>query len=104
MSSAAGPGRAWQRLRALPGRTPLRVKLITAVLALVAIALAVISIAGISVLRSYLLNQDDNALQGSIGSAVHYVDQYEGGALPRSSPRAAGGGAPSGRKLQSAME
>ncbi len=104
MSSAAGPGRAWQRLRALPGRTPLRVKLITAVLALVAIALAVISIAGISVLRSYLLNQDDNALQGSIGSAEHYVEQYVGGALPRSSPGAAVGWVPSGGKLQWVIE
>ncbi len=97
-------GRAWQRLRALPGRTPLRVKLITAVLALVAIALAVISIAGISVLRSYLLNQDDNALQGSIGSAEHYVEQYVGGALPRSSPGAAVGWVPSGGKLQWVIE
>src|SRR5258708_27533292 len=104
MSSAAGPGRAWQRLRALPGRTPLRVKLITAVLALVAIALAVISIAGISVRRSYLLNQDDNALQGSIGSAEHYVEQYVGGALPRSSPGAAVGWVPSGGKLQWVIE
>src|SRR5260221_188378 len=104
MSSAAGPGRAWQRLRALPGRTPLRVKLITAVLELVAIALAVISIAGISVLRSYLLNQDDNALQGSIGSAEHYVEQYVGGALPRSSPGAAGGWVPSGGKPQGVIE
>ena len=38
----------WGTVRSLPGRTPLRVKLITAVLALVGIALAVISVAGIS--------------------------------------------------------
>jgi len=42
---------------------PLRVKLITAVLALVAIALAVISVAGISFIRSYLLNQADTQLE-----------------------------------------
>jgi two-component system, OmpR family, sensor kinase len=71
--------RSWQAVRDLPGRTPLRVKLITAVLALTAIALAVISIAGISVLRSYLLNQSDNTLQGYVGSAEHYVAQYVGG-------------------------
>jgi len=46
----------------LPGRTPLRVKLIAVVLALVAIALAVISIAGLWFLRSYLLGQTDNQL------------------------------------------
>jgi len=50
-------------VRQLPGRTPLRVKLVTAVLALVAIALAVISITGISVLKRYLLSQYDSALQ-----------------------------------------
>jgi two-component system, OmpR family, sensor kinase len=66
MSAAGGTGRAWQRLRRLPDRTPLRVKLITAVLALVAIALAVISIAGISVLKSYLLNQADDSLQSLV--------------------------------------
>ena len=57
MSSAGGSGRAWQRLRALPDRTPLRVKLITAVLALVVIALAVISFASRAVYRSYLMHQ-----------------------------------------------
>ena len=46
MSSRSGLSRRWQQVRRLPGRTPLRIKLITAVLALVAIALAAISIAG----------------------------------------------------------
>ena len=41
----------WRSVRELPGRTPLRVKLITAVLALVAIALLVISVAGIGFLQ-----------------------------------------------------
>jgi two-component system, OmpR family, sensor kinase len=52
----------WQSVRQLPGRTPLRTKLITAVLALVAIALAVISVAGLSFLRSYLLGAADDQL------------------------------------------
>jgi two-component system, OmpR family, sensor kinase len=55
--------RSWRALRELPGRTPLRVKLLTAVLTLVIIALAAISFAGISFLRSYLLGQADNQLQ-----------------------------------------
>jgi two-component system, OmpR family, sensor kinase len=52
----------WQALRRLPGRIPLRIKLITAVLALVAIALVTISVAGVSFLRSYLLRQSDTTL------------------------------------------
>ena len=39
MAQAGRSGGFWQSVRDLPGRTPLRVKLITAVLALVAIAL-----------------------------------------------------------------
>jgi two-component system OmpR family sensor kinase len=72
MSLPGGTGRAWERLRTLPDRTPLRVKLITAVLALVAIALAVISFTGIAVLRSYLLNQSDSQLQSMHAAAVDH--------------------------------
>src|SRR5215467_4528656 len=50
-------------VRQLPGRTPLRVKLIAAMLVLVAAALAVISFAGIAFLRGYLLNQADQRLR-----------------------------------------
>ena len=84
----------WQRLRSLPGRIPLRIKLITAVLALVAIALTAISIAGISVLRGYLLAGYDGQLQLVQGQAEHTVAiylispgpnpgplQFEGGAI-----------------------
>jgi two-component system OmpR family sensor kinase len=62
---ARTPASAWflNGIRELPGRTPLRIKLITAVLALVAIALAVISVAGISVIRTYLLRQADTQLE-----------------------------------------
>jgi two-component system OmpR family sensor kinase len=56
-------GGSWRPARLL-GRTSLRVKLIAAVLALVAIALAVISVAGLGFLRSYLLGQADGQLPG----------------------------------------
>jgi two-component system OmpR family sensor kinase len=53
----------WRSARQLPGRTPLRVKLIAAILVLVTAALAVISVAGIAFLRSYLLNEADQQLR-----------------------------------------
>ncbi len=62
MSSAGGGGRFWQRLRGLPGRTPLRVKMITAVLALVIIALAIISFTSRAVFGDYLMHQDQTQL------------------------------------------
>ena len=72
----ASPGEFWRSVRQLPARTPLRVKLITAVLTLVAIALAVISIAGISLLRSYLLEQASTTLQGISDVADQTVQAY----------------------------
>jgi two-component system, OmpR family, sensor kinase len=59
----------WRSIRGLPGKTPLRAKLIAAVLALVTIALLVISIAGIAFLRGYLLNQADQELKGYVLTA-----------------------------------
>ncbi len=55
-------GGRWQFVKELPGRTPLRIRLVAAELALVAIALAAISVAGIDVLRSYLLKQQNQEL------------------------------------------
>lgn len=52
----------WQSATAIPRRTPLQVKLIVVVLALVTVALAVISVAGFTVLRGYLLGQADRGL------------------------------------------
>ena len=50
--------RRWQGdLARLPGRTPLRVKMITALLALVIIALAIISVASLTVFRNYQIQQ-----------------------------------------------
>jgi two-component system, OmpR family, sensor kinase len=54
--------RSWLALRELPGRTPLRVKLITALLTLVIIALAVISLAGRVVYSNYLQHQAEKQL------------------------------------------
>jgi two-component system, OmpR family, sensor kinase len=73
-SHSRSPG-FWQSVRHLPDRTPLRTKLITAVLALVAIALAVISVIGIAILRSSLLSPYDNALQSDF---AHYTNTYVG--------------------------
>ncbi|MDR2987993.1 MAG: HAMP domain-containing histidine kinase [Nocardiopsaceae bacterium] len=67
----------WRSARQLPGRTPLRVKLIAAVLALVTAALAVISIAGIAFMRGYLLNQADQELKAATNvGATDIVRQY----------------------------
>jgi two-component system, OmpR family, sensor kinase len=55
--------RPWQALRRLSNRTSLRTKLITAVLALVIFALAAMGIAGVSLLRGYLIGPQDNALK-----------------------------------------
>jgi two-component system, OmpR family, sensor kinase len=73
MSFGSGFSRRWQKARQLPGRVPLRIKLITAVLALVVIALGAISVVGISVLRSYLLDQSDTQLAAIQGQAQHAV-------------------------------
>jgi signal transduction histidine kinase len=69
----------WGTIRSLPRRTPLRVKLITAVLALVAIALVVISVAGISILRSYLLDQADAQLERLHDVATSEHHRFGGG-------------------------
>jgi two-component system, OmpR family, sensor kinase len=66
MVQAASRGGFWQSIRELPKRTPLRVKLITALLALVAIALLVISVAGIAILRNDLLGPYDSDLTANV--------------------------------------
>jgi two-component system, OmpR family, sensor kinase len=52
--------------RRLSQRTPLRTKLITAVLGLVILALAAISIASVYMLRGYVTTQDDSLLGGAL--------------------------------------
>ena len=61
-------GRQQRAIRRLSERTPLRVKLITAVLALVIIALGAIGVASVYVLHSYLTTQSDTELKGAINS------------------------------------
>src|SRR5450755_3414287 len=64
----------------LSQRTPLRVKLITALLALVALALAVISFTSIAVFQGYLLNQADVQLQ-SLQARANSALNVNGGGL-----------------------
>jgi two-component system OmpR family sensor kinase len=59
----------WEPLKQLSGRTPLRTKLITAMLALVIMALAAISITSVVVLQ-YLYTQRDDQLRGVFGHAI----------------------------------
>ena len=63
MAEPSNRNRSWRTLRTLPARTPLRVKLITAVLTLVAIALVVISVVGISALSRVLLGQANGQIE-----------------------------------------
>jgi two-component system OmpR family sensor kinase len=71
MSVSAPPVTAsrWQALKQLPGRVPLHIKLISALLALVIIALSVISFVGLSQFRNYLQDRADAQLQDLISQA-----------------------------------
>jgi two-component system OmpR family sensor kinase len=68
MTTTSWLHRSRENLRALSGRTPLRIKIITALLALVAIALAVISLVSLAVFRNYL--------QGQAGTQVNTLYQH----------------------------
>src|SRR5580692_9192163 len=57
----------------LSDRTPLRTKLITAVLALVIIALAVISVASVVLLRTNLTTQQDPKLRSTFANTIARV-------------------------------
>ncbi len=85
MSMTSGAGGFWRSVRQLPDRTPLRVKLITAVLALVIIALVVIGFAGVWLLRSFMIGQVDANLknQGYQANAEHVVSSVLGGSAQR---------------------
>jgi two-component system, OmpR family, sensor kinase len=95
--------RSWLTLRELPGRTPLRVKLVTAVLALVAVALAVISIVGISQLQRHLLTQYDNTLQSYADQAGRAAGEYVAGANPSYSSQGYVIWVPSGGKPETVL-
>ena len=68
--------RPWGPLRRISDRTSLRTKLITAVLALVIMALLAISIASVAMLRGYVTTQHDGRLTAAM------VRIYEGGLRP----------------------
>ncbi|NDU77763.1 HAMP domain-containing protein [Actinomadura sp. DSM 109109] len=67
---AAAPAGGLARLWA---RTPLRVKLIAGMLVLVTLGMTVMSAAGASVLRQYLVGRADDQLRGSVGRAIDQV-------------------------------
>jgi two-component system, OmpR family, sensor kinase len=64
------PGLHWGKLRQLSGRTPLRTKLTTALLALVIMALVAISVASVLILRPFLYTQRDSDLKGMLRHAT----------------------------------
>jgi two-component system, OmpR family, sensor kinase len=69
--------RPWRALRRLSNRTSLRTKLITALLALVIFALAAMGIAGVSLLRGYLIDPVDNVLT-SVGNQQFVLNALSG--------------------------
>ncbi len=75
MSVQSGFRRRWQKARRASGRVPLRIKLISAVLALVLIALGAISIGGITLLRNYLLGPFDADLLASQHGAQRFTER-----------------------------
>jgi len=75
MSVQSGFSRRWQKVRRVSGRVPLRIKLISAVLALVLVALGAISIGGITLLRNYLLDPVDASLLASQHDAQHLTER-----------------------------
>ena len=65
--------RRWQTVRELSSRTSLRTKLVTAVLALVAVALAVMGFVAIAVFGDYLQNQVDCQVRSYNAQVVNYL-------------------------------
>jgi two-component system OmpR family sensor kinase len=75
MTAASWLDRAQGNLRRLSGRTPIRVKIITALLALVIIALAIISTVSLAVFRNYLQGQADTQLLSLYNSTLNGMPQ-----------------------------
>ena len=71
--------RPWQAVRRLSARTSLRTKLVTALLALVAIALAVMSFVGVAVFGNYLQNQVDVQLRSLDAQVQNAPSAFLGG-------------------------
>jgi two-component system, OmpR family, sensor kinase len=89
---SAATARVWRPAGAVAARMPLRVKLISAVLVLVAAALTLVSVISVSALRGYLLDQADQQLSaysrtiivrhgtglGRVGESVGYWSELLG--------------------------
>ncbi|WP_433466518.1 sensor histidine kinase [Spirillospora sp. CA-128828] len=67
------PRRPFRGIEHLWGRTSLRVKLLAGMLVLVTLGMTVMSAAGASVLRQYLVGRTDDQLRASVGRAVDQV-------------------------------
>jgi len=67
LMTPALPTRAAQRIRRLSDRTPLRVKLVVVLLALVTVALVATGVAATAALRDYLVERVDSQLQSFSG-------------------------------------
>ena len=91
MSLQSGSGRRWQKVRRVSGRIPLRIKLISVVLALVLVALGAISIGGITLLRNYLLGPYNTGLLST--RVQHDAQRFTEGCLmdPSLCPHAGNG-------------
>ena len=66
----------WTAIKAAPSRMSLRVKLVTAVLVLVGLALAVTGLAGNAILKNYLLGPYDNGVTQLQGWATRQTGNY----------------------------
>ncbi len=69
----------WQVLRDVPNRMSLRLKMVTALLVLVGLALVVITVAGDAILKNNLLSPYDNNLNANIQVAQREVSNFLNG-------------------------
>jgi two-component system OmpR family sensor kinase len=89
-SAPSGSTANWQAVKQLPGRVPLRIKLITAVLALVIIALVVISVASINLFRDYQLNRASQQVTSLFDQAGNALREPHSPLLPGNAPLVTG--------------
>jgi two-component system, OmpR family, sensor kinase len=69
----------WTAVKAAPGRMSLRLKLVTALLVLVGLALAVTGLVGNAILKNYLLGPDDQSLRANENAAYRAVANFVNG-------------------------
>ena len=77
MTTASWLHRTQGNLRRLSGRTPIRVKIIAALLALVIIALTIISAASLTQFRGYLQNQSGTQVSSLYGGLIARLDTQQ---------------------------